>query len=63
MTKLAIAQMVLGVLVVASRFLMAWALWSSPVVDWGVLPDPLQLVLGILVFACGLAQYLKARRG
>lgn len=65
MMKLAVAQMVFGILVVVSHFLMFWALdglSSLPFLWWEGPPFGLQFVLGILVFACGLAQYLKARR-
>jgi len=49
--KLAIAQMVLGILVCCSPWILLliahWLVW---------------VVLGLAVLGCGVAQYLKARK-
>ena len=62
--KLAIAQMVFGILIVANYFFILSALDVSVLIiyrKWGVWPFPLQLVLGLAVLGCGIAQFLKAR--
>jgi len=59
--KLAIAQMVLGVLIIGSYAPSLWGvyrylrLWPMPVAY--LFP----VVLGLAVLGCGLAQFLKAR--
>ena len=61
--KLAIAQMVLGILIVANYFLMGLELFVLSLFPfWGWLSLPLQLVLGLAVLGCGIAQFLKARK-
>jgi len=61
--KLAIAQMVLGILIVANYFLMMEALdvLALSLYRWGWPSFPLQIVLGLAVLGCGIAQYRKAR--
>ena len=61
--KLAIAQMVFGILIVANYFLMMEALdvLALSLYRWGWPSFPLQIVLGLAVLGCGVAQYLKAR--
>ena len=64
MMKLAIALMVLGVIIFANCFFILSALDVSVLIiyrKWGVWPFPLQFVLGLLVFGCGMAQFLKER--
>jgi len=58
--KLAIAQMVLGVLMVAAFVtLVAVGLrWFSI----GISPYFIFPILGLAVLGCGIAQYLKARK-
>jgi len=58
--KLAIAQMVLGTLIVADFACMAAFTWS-----WLVFMIPYYaafLILGLLVLGCGITQFLKARK-
>ena len=66
--KLAIAQMVLGVLILLNillgylPFLMAWGLTVS--LEWARVDNYLVLILpflGLAVLGCGIAQFLKAR--
>jgi len=62
--KLAMAQMVLGILIVANYFLMMEALdvLALSLYRWGWPSFPLQIVLGLAVLGCGIAQYFKARQ-
>ena len=62
--KLAIAQMVFGILIVANYFLMMEALdvLALSLYRWGWPSFPLQIVVGIAVLGVGIAQYLKVRR-
>ena len=63
MMKLAIAQMVLGVLIFANYFLMMEALdvLALSLYRWGWPSFPLQLVLGLAVLGCGIAQYFRSK--
>ena len=58
--KLAIAQMVFGGLIVVDFVVMALStyMWLCFMIPYYVM----FLVLGLLVLACGIAQFLKARR-
>ena len=68
--KLAIAQMVLGALIVGNWLTLGipWS-WIGrldwPEIAWKVLRVPwftIFIVLGLAVLGCGIAQYLKARK-
>ena len=62
--KLAIAQMVLGALIVGNCAVSDYRPWSAMVFGSQVILFPclyVFLVLGLAVLGCGIAQYLKAR--
>jgi len=63
--KLAIAQMVLGVLIGVILFCGNWLSWEgSSSLEWARMMSRLVLcvpLLGVAVLGCGIAQYLKAR--
>jgi len=60
MVKLAIAQMVLGVIIVSdfACLLLLGVGW----IIWYLHYYQVYIVLGSLVFGCGVAQFLKARK-
>ncbi len=67
--KLAIAQMVLGVLIALILFLGYWPFfWGgelTPGLEWVRIINYLVLILpflGLAVLGCGIVQFLKARR-
>ncbi len=58
--KLAIAQMVLGVLIVAGVLVKDMGIFRWL---WFMIPYlPVIVTCGLLVLGCGVAQFLKARR-
>jgi len=65
--KLAIAQMVLGVLIALNLFLGYLPFFGEgdmPTREWARVANYLVLILpflGLAVLGCGIAQYLKAR--
>ncbi len=57
--KLAIAQMVLGVIIAARHAVVIAYRFSWAGMPWTT--DFVFLILGLAVLGCGLAQFLKAR--